>query len=365
MALRGLALGAALSFPELPAMPAMRLMSLMRVMCVVGQVAAQVTANVTCTKDPWTANAQGVSPCLVAATLEGACNNGVFNISSLPPGDAYNGPLAGQSNICFCSTVTYSMVSACAACQGGEWNPWASWIENCVPSEISIAAFPAILPPGFVPSWAFIDPTEEGTWNATAALVNQTNRMDIFSFYTSSHASPSAEAAASPPASLSSSSLPTLTLGSPSLSPTTGSNNTSKSSSHAGAIAGGVVGGVVGLAAIALGAFLLFRRHRRVHKLEGPRPNLNGEKVDLVGTATPAPSTIPPYSPMESTLHSTFRSVTPPRLYDPLDPSTFPRTPSPSLSGYTNGVGNAMSPTNYASPYGGRGQAGYSGAAEV
>ena len=48
----------------------------------------------------------------------------VFNIASLPEGSLYRGPDAGQSNLCVCNTVVYSLVSACGACQGA-----SSWIQ--------------------------------------------------------------------------------------------------------------------------------------------------------------------------------------------------------------------------------------------
>ena len=44
-----------------------------------------------------------------------------FDIQALPPGRMYGGPTAAQSNLCECNTVVYSLVSACAACQGSTW----------------------------------------------------------------------------------------------------------------------------------------------------------------------------------------------------------------------------------------------------
>lgn len=44
-----------------------------------------------------------------------------FGIPPLPSGIMYGGPTAAQSNLCECNTVVYSLVSACAACQGGSW----------------------------------------------------------------------------------------------------------------------------------------------------------------------------------------------------------------------------------------------------
>jgi hypothetical protein len=74
------------------------------------------------------------SPCLIAAYLQGQCANGgeshhftlvtfsnglnvaVFSLGSLGPGYIY---LPGDgNNACTCSTVTYSLIAACALCQG-------------------------------------------------------------------------------------------------------------------------------------------------------------------------------------------------------------------------------------------------------
>lgn len=41
-----------------------------------------------------------------------------FSIPALTQGRQYIGPLEGFATACSCSSVTYSMVSACGACQG-------------------------------------------------------------------------------------------------------------------------------------------------------------------------------------------------------------------------------------------------------
>jgi hypothetical protein len=70
------------------------------------------------------------------------------------------------------------------------------------------------------------------------------------------------------------------------------------SKSNAGAIAGGVVGGVVGVGLIGLAGFLLYRRRRRRAPSAQFVGGKNGDKVDLVGAASPAPGSgmIPPLS---------------------------------------------------------------------
>jgi len=81
-------------------------------------------------------NTLSQSPCLIAAYLQGQCENGgkslrftlatlsnglnvvVSSVGSLVPGFIY-APGDG-SNACTCSTVTYSMIAACSLCQGGD-----------------------------------------------------------------------------------------------------------------------------------------------------------------------------------------------------------------------------------------------------
>jgi hypothetical protein len=43
----------------------------------------------------------------------------VFNIPPLNTGSQYSGPVVGGSTVCTCNTVTFSLVAACGACQGG------------------------------------------------------------------------------------------------------------------------------------------------------------------------------------------------------------------------------------------------------
>jgi hypothetical protein len=50
--------------------------------------------------------------------------NTVFEIDPLPQGRHYTGPDSGQGTPCQCNTVVYSLVSACAGCQGGQWIPY-------------------------------------------------------------------------------------------------------------------------------------------------------------------------------------------------------------------------------------------------
>ena len=86
-----------------------------------------------------TENIRDQSPCLVAAYLMGACqpdgrklrykcrltSNQVrhveWMVDNLPELNlTYAGPAADQADLCTCSSVSYSMVSACAWCQGAQ-----------------------------------------------------------------------------------------------------------------------------------------------------------------------------------------------------------------------------------------------------
>ena len=45
-----------------------------------------------------------------------------YYLGSLPPGDVYYGANGNSgANLCYCNTVTYSLFSACGACQGQKW----------------------------------------------------------------------------------------------------------------------------------------------------------------------------------------------------------------------------------------------------
>lgn len=97
------------------------------------------------------------SPCLVALALENKCNSS-SEIPSLWPHESLNSPMyevvqlpvletpqyspptqeqfSADPSIepCFCNTVYYSMLSACALCQGGGWTRYVFLI---LPSSVS------------------------------------------------------------------------------------------------------------------------------------------------------------------------------------------------------------------------------------
>ncbi|KAF8523980.1 hypothetical protein JB92DRAFT_3140622 [Gautieria morchelliformis] len=285
---------------------------------LVWHATAQVgTSNVTCTTAQWTFNDKGQSPCLVAATLESPCTGGSLNVPPLSPGKGYSGPLSGMSNTCICSSVTYSMISACAACQGASFFGWNMWIANCLTSDISISSYPLPISSSIsVPTWAYINVSVSGIWDPSAAQNN--------------HSAGAADSSAAMPTSTS---IP---------------HSSSAHSPNVGAIAGGIVGGVVGLLLVLLAAVCLYRRRIR---------SSNVALVDQVvheKNAFGDQTSPPPKLAAENNAFSTAQTI-PPRLYDPSDPSTFPPTPRPSLpvyssSGYAGSVITSPTPTGPFSP---------------
>jgi len=73
--------------------------------------------------------------------------------------------------LCMCSTVGYSLMSACAACQGASWLPWLNFTINCSKTEPP-SEFPYPIPAGIrVPQWALFDVTNENDWNVSTSIV--------------------------------------------------------------------------------------------------------------------------------------------------------------------------------------------------
>jgi len=123
--------------------------------------AAQLSYPTCLTSWSWSFNSLGQSPCAVAAQLAGVCYNGVYSIPSLPPDEYYDND---PPDMCTCSTVIYSLASACGACQNTTWFSWNAWTVNCSAVDPP-STFSNTIPNGTkVPAWAFLDVTG-GTWN--------------------------------------------------------------------------------------------------------------------------------------------------------------------------------------------------------
>ncbi|KAF8746893.1 hypothetical protein RHS02_00620, partial [Rhizoctonia solani] len=123
---------------------------------VAGGTSGQQT-NATCDKSfDWASNSKGQSPCLVAAYLQGQCNpSKQWNVSALPDGTQYLAPTNHEVTGCGCSSPVYSLMSACAACQGASYGTWGQWTANCPAGLINNGTFPFQVPADTaMPQWA-------------------------------------------------------------------------------------------------------------------------------------------------------------------------------------------------------------------
>ncbi|KAJ7087850.1 hypothetical protein C8R44DRAFT_29162 [Mycena epipterygia] len=238
------------------------------------------STNATCSSSfDWSSNSLGQSPCLVAAYLGSVCDDGLFMVPALSnPLDFYQGPTVAQANPCGCSSVFYSLLSACAECQSAQVLTWSVFSKNCttVYPQIFAGNIPSRTA---VPHWAYQNVTVDNGFNITVAQM-QLNAPE-------STANPTATSSTTP-------------------------SGTSSKKSNAGAIAGGVVGGVVLLALVCITAFWVIRRRRKgvapsnlVHTPMGYHPT---------GEITPFSS-----------------AIQTPKFYNPADPSTFPSSPSSAM----------------------------------
>ncbi|KAF8332469.1 hypothetical protein F5887DRAFT_996976 [Amanita rubescens] len=89
---------------------------------------AQDTGNVpNCTDDQY-----DWSPCYVADVLMTQCIGHPYSMVPLQrPGLAYVIPEAPSNPSCYCNSIWYSLISACAVCQNGTWLPWPEYILYC------------------------------------------------------------------------------------------------------------------------------------------------------------------------------------------------------------------------------------------
>jgi len=223
---------------------------------LVARVASQTSNVTTCTPlYEWSINARNQTPCLVAAFLESVCE-GPVEVNTLPEATHYTAPPSADATLCRCSTVTYSLISACGGCQNRTFISWTDWAANC--PQVEIAQFLQTIPAEVVvPSWAYLDVTKtDNFFNPILASLNSSE---------SSSASASSSSTASAPPSTTS--TPSST---PSVSPPPSSTS---HKSNAGAIAGGVVGGLVGLVAAALAAVFYLRRRNSPLESSGYIPS--------------------------------------------------------------------------------------------
>lgn len=271
------------------------------------------TTNATCVNpaSSWTSNSRGQSPCLMTAYLENACEpDAGWEVIALPtPGNnqTYGGPSASQATPCTCSSAVYSLISACAYCQGNPAPFWSDWTEDCSTSYNGV--YPHTIPEGTtIPAWAFGSISGD-QWDPTIArAAQQANPQESLAPGATPISTGSSSTSSSPTSS--------------STAPPSPSNTTfpsTKKKSNVGAIVGGTVGGILGAIALAIVGFFVRRGHQKsisTSTAELPFSNVNNDEKS-VSTGVP---TVP-----SSPDHLMATNQQPPmKLYDPNDPSTFP-----------------------------------------
>ncbi|KIO30687.1 hypothetical protein M407DRAFT_20217 [Tulasnella calospora MUT 4182] len=133
-----------------------------------GTVKAQCDSSMA-----WMSNSMGQSPCMVYAYLSSVCSPDKYwgvDPAQPPLGNfTYAPPHGTTANVCQCNTVAYNLMEACSFCQGAQIGDWKSWTTNCLPSDISKEYSPDVPSETVIPSWALLDPTQAGSWDATEA----------------------------------------------------------------------------------------------------------------------------------------------------------------------------------------------------
>ncbi|KAJ8588686.1 hypothetical protein M405DRAFT_874248 [Rhizopogon salebrosus TDB-379] len=282
----------------------------------------------------WMDNTLNQNPCLISSYLASACLSqlgsseitsslAALGVTAASPGAMYPGPSADTANECMCNTVTYSMISACGACQNGTVESWSAYKFNCTMPYYS--TFPMNIPNGtVVPHWAYLDvvnaPESSAPVQSTSSIISSTTSVSA-SLTTSSTA---ATASSSP-------------------------TSTSKT--------GGVVGGVVIVAIASVAAWFFVRRRRSKIAPSKAFSNTSGNTQSVYSTH-PNQFPIMTQQPLYVCFLSFFLGQ------DPSNPSTFPATPPavPPTSS-TNIYQNSSIPSRVYSQPSRPGQ--YSGAPEV
>jgi hypothetical protein len=290
------------------------------VLSLLPRYAALLTTDAKCLSGyDWMFSSISQSPCDVAAELAGVCVGGQFNLSPLDVGYVYLGPSTANANTCRCSSVYYSLLSACAYCQGRNYLGWSGYSTNC--STVYVTVYTQQIPVGVkVPAYAYQDVSVADTFNVTLA-------QSIKGVESSRPATASTATAINKSAS--SIHLPT--------SSSAGSQG--GSTTNIPAIVGGVIGGVVGLGLIgALIAFLVFRSKQsktQAYSSYQQSPNM----AYTPNTTGPLISNVTPGSPASNA-----------RVYDPNDPSTFPSADA-NMHGSYSPYSQPADPYRHQSPF--------------
>jgi len=243
-----------------------------------------ITAVVCLTSTAWMNNAQGQTPCQVAADLANECFSGGFTVEILA-GPTYPALSCTNLNTCECNAVYYNLLMACSVCQGDQVVGWSAFTGGCPTAYLDPTGFPNSIPLGTsVPTWAYIDPRPLGLFSASQAQAY----ADSASVSLTPGVSPSATSTSTTTTAISTISVDSNSQSTSTASP---SSNSSKSS-PIGAIVGGIVGGlaVIVLCVIAL---LLYNRGKNKpatdHHIPAPAPAWEAN-------AKPLPPDFPAYS---------------------------------------------------------------------
>ncbi|KAF8692764.1 hypothetical protein AX14_002414 [Amanita brunnescens Koide BX004] len=223
--------------------------------------------------------------------ISGVCP-AMLLLPPIPGGEAYGSPSGNFANNCTCSSVFYSLASACAACQNADWLPWSIYSQNC--SSTFLMQYPETVPNDTdIPHWAYLDVAVEGTFDLNlASLAGDTPE---------STAPPSATSTSMSSTSSVSSTSTSLPSSAPTASSASQSSKTATS-----VIAGCVVGGIVGGTFIAALAFWFYKSGMASKLIAQMSAQTSGQEM-LASSGTRLP----------------FQPV-PRRPYDPDDPTTFP-----------------------------------------
>ncbi|KAH9168064.1 hypothetical protein EDB89DRAFT_1634918 [Lactarius sanguifluus] len=212
---------------------------------VVAQIAAPI-CNDTLFSWGWSFNSLNQNPCLVTAYMMSTCYSGAFIVAPLRGlGHSYAGPSREENleaNPCWCNTVAYNLLSACAECQGGLSLLWSEYYQNCT-KTLAPSTFPNLVPAGTrVPQWVLQDTSRSGIWGfSSARLIG-----DIPEVFPGELINTPTTSTIRTTTSASFTVVPV---------PTSPSSTSSGSGLYKGAFAGGVVCGVTAIAAIILSLF--------------------------------------------------------------------------------------------------------------
>ncbi|KAF8339240.1 hypothetical protein F5887DRAFT_475785 [Amanita rubescens] len=248
----------------------------------------------------WTFNSLGQSPCYVAELLTDPCTGLMYSFVPLP---STMSTYTATNDPCFCNTVVYSVLSACAICQNGSYSEWTTYSRFC--NKTYFMEYPGHIPSNTsVPSWAYMNVTATaGAFDYNAAYYQAVVATTLSTSFTSTSTSTSLTSTS---ASTSTSALST------SISPSSRSSKT-----DARAIIGGAIGCAFGGALILALCWLYTKRGASRPDLETSPQTIEHKITD------PPPST--GLSPVPS----------PPPLTD---------SPTPEQQAYQDALQNTSDP---------------------